>query len=105
MRSLGRPNREQVVTVRPESLSTLQAIDLANGEILDRMLREGAEAIADTIDDPAELVDMLFRRALVRPPTDTEREVAIGLLGSADIESIQDLLWLLVMHPEFQFVH
>lgn len=105
MRSLGRPNREQVVTVRPESLSTLQAIDLANGEILDRMLREGAEAIADTIADPAELVDMLFRRALVRPPTDTERKVAIGLLGSADIESIQDLLWLLVMHPEFQFVH
>src|SRR4029453_13612357 len=34
MRSLGRPNREQVVTVRPEQLTTLQALDLANGQIL-----------------------------------------------------------------------
>src|SRR5262249_19711468 len=31
MRSLGRPNREQVVTTRPEDLSTLQALDLTNG--------------------------------------------------------------------------
>ena len=34
MRSLGRPNREQVVTTRPSQLSTLQALDLANGQVL-----------------------------------------------------------------------
>ena len=28
MRSLGRPNREQVVTTRPDQLTTLQALDL-----------------------------------------------------------------------------
>ena len=30
-RSLGRPNREQIVSMRPNELSTLEAIDLANG--------------------------------------------------------------------------
>src|SRR5690606_1642771 len=47
MRALGRPNREQVVTVRPEELSTLLAIDLANGEILASLLARGAENIAN----------------------------------------------------------
>ncbi len=34
MRSLGRPHRDQVVTTRPAELTTLQAIDLSNGDIL-----------------------------------------------------------------------
>ncbi len=34
MRSLGRPNREQVVTVRPDDLTTLEAVDLSNGQTL-----------------------------------------------------------------------
>ena len=42
MRSLGRPNREQVVSVRPEELSTLQALDLANGDLISSMLSKGA---------------------------------------------------------------
>jgi len=41
MRALGRPNREQVVTTRPDKLSTLQAINLANGEILSTTLPAG----------------------------------------------------------------
>ena len=39
MRSLGRPNREQVVTTRPDALTTLQALDLANGETLNGLLQ------------------------------------------------------------------
>ncbi len=31
LRSLGRPNREQVVSTRPEQLTTLQALELSNG--------------------------------------------------------------------------
>jgi hypothetical protein len=42
MRSLGRPNREQVVTTRPDQLTTLQALDLANGQILAETLARGA---------------------------------------------------------------
>lgn len=42
MRSLGRPNRDLVVTTRPSDLTTLQAIDLANGEVLADYLHRGA---------------------------------------------------------------
>src|SRR5206468_11102804 len=45
MRSLGRPNREQVVTTRPDQLTTLQALDLSNGQILTDMLARGAANI------------------------------------------------------------
>ena len=42
MRSLGRPNREQVVTTRPDQLTTLQALDLSNGHILADTFGRGA---------------------------------------------------------------
>ena len=45
MRSLGRPHRDQVVTSRPAELTTLQAIDLANGQILADYLAKGARAL------------------------------------------------------------
>lgn len=106
MRSLGRPNREQIVTTRPAAVSTLQAIDLANGEILDAMLRKGAEQLLAQRTSSDELIVHLFRSALVRSPADHEQQMAAEVLGSApSIEATQDLLWLLIMLPEFQFVY
>ena len=78
MRSLGRPNREQVVTTRPDQLTTLQALDLANGQILTSTLERGA---ANTLKaspkaTPDELVEWVFVRALSRKPVAAEREAA-----------------------------
>src|SRR5207248_2501196 len=42
MMALGRPNREQVVTSRSGTATTLQAIELTNGAVLDGILRQGA---------------------------------------------------------------
>lgn len=105
MRSLGRPNREQVVTTRPTSLSTLQAIDLANGEILDSLLAAGAQRLLSDASNTEEFTDRLFRETLCRKPSDKERQLALLLLGETPTtESIHDALWTLVMLPEFQFV-
>ncbi|MEQ9408556.1 MAG: DUF1549 domain-containing protein [Fuerstiella sp.] len=105
MRSLGRPNREQVVTTRPASLSTLQAIDLANGEILDDMLATGARRLLSRAEDRDALVRSLFQTALCREPAASERRLVMEILGAKPTtESVQDVLWLLVMLPEFQFV-
>ena len=105
MRSLGRPNREQVVTTRPDSLSTLQAIDLANGEILNSMLAAGAEKLLTETTNPPDFASRLFRESLCREPSTQERELVLLLLGeSPTVESVQDVLWMLVMLPEFQFV-
>ncbi len=106
MRSLGRPNREQVVTTRPTSLSTLQAIDLANGEILDSLLAAGAQRLLADAANAQEFTDRLFQETLCRGPSDEERELTLSLLGETPTaESVHDVLWTLVMLPEFQFVH
>ena len=105
MRSLGRPNREQVVTTRPDQLSTLQALDLSNGAILADWLSRGAANIlkAHPKATPDELIDLLYRQALSRNPTAAELAVSRELLGGKPTpDSLSDLLWAIVMLPEFQ---
>jgi len=105
MRSLGRPNREQVVTTRPELLTTLQALDLSNGPELAEMLEAGSKKLASEGLDRDALVKRLFRRALARDPSDDERQLALDLLGeTADANGISDLVWMIIMLPEFQHV-
>jgi hypothetical protein len=107
MRSLGRPNREQVVTVRPEQLTTLQALDLANGQILDSTLERGASNIlkANPGATPDALINWVFLRALSRQPTKGERAAARALVGEKPTaNNLADLLWTVVMLPEFQLV-
>lgn len=107
MRSLGRPNREQVVTVRPEQLTTLQALDLANGQTLTNLLARGAANVlkANPNATPDELATWVFVRALSRKPTAGELAAARALLGEKPTtDSVADLLWAVVMLPEFQLV-
>ncbi|MCE9560698.1 MAG: PSD1 and planctomycete cytochrome C domain-containing protein [Planctomycetes bacterium] len=107
MRSLGRPNREQVVTTRPDQLTTLQALDLANGQTLTTTLSRGAANIlkASPKATADELAERLFVRALSRKPTAPELAAAKGLLGDKPTpDSVADLLWAVVMLPEFQLV-
>lgn len=106
MRSLGRPNREQVVTVRPEQLTTLQAIDLANGEILAKTLARGAaNLVAGHEGSVATLVEKLWREALSRGPTANERAVMEEIAeNEISQKGVEDLLWTICMLPEFQLV-
>ncbi len=105
MRALGRPNREQIVSMRPDNLTTLEAIDLANGAILSNYLKQGAAGMLKSKPTPKALVENVFGQALSRPPTEAERSVALAALGSAPKpEQVEDLLWLVIMLPEFQFV-
>jgi hypothetical protein len=107
MRSLGRPNREQVVTVRPEQLTTLQALDLANGPVLAGLLDRGAANIlkANPRATAGELVEWVWVRALARRPTADEMAAARGLVGDRPTAAgVADLLWAVVMLPEFQLV-
>jgi hypothetical protein len=110
MRSLGRPNREQVVTDRPANLTTLQALDLANSPLFAETLNRGAANIVkrfagDAGKDPAAIIDWLYEFALSRQPTADERATAIELLHSPPTqEGVEDLLWAIMMLPEFQII-
>jgi hypothetical protein len=107
MRSLGRPNREQVVTDRPSTLTTLQALDLSNSPLLAETLSRGAANIVERFADadPPTIVDWLYESALSRPPTSDERAIALEVLGSPPSpQGIEDLVWLVIMLPEFQII-
>jgi hypothetical protein len=107
MRSLGRPNREQVVTTRPEQLTTLQALDLANGKILADTLTSGAANLLKSHPKATaeELAEVIFMRALCRKPTVDELVAARDLIGAKPTaDGVADLLWAVVMLPEFQLV-
>jgi hypothetical protein len=107
MRSLGRPNREQVVTTRGDVLTTLQALDLSNGAILADSLSRGADEYLkrDASQTPAGLVADIYQRALGRLPTADEAAEAKQILGeSPSKDAVADLLWIVVMLPEFQLI-
>ena len=107
MRSLGRPNREQVVTTRPDQLTTLQALDLSNGQILNDLLTRGANNLLKSTGKLGEkqLIESVYQRALCRPPTIAEMATVRGLVGSPmTTEGVADLLWAVFMLPEFQLL-
>jgi hypothetical protein len=48
----------------------------------------------------------LFRRGLQRAPSQEELQLAASLVGdAASPEGVEDLLWSMVMLPEFQLVY
>jgi hypothetical protein len=107
MRTLGRPNREQVVTTRPGEVTTLEALELSNGEPLSEFLAAGGQKLASNLGDlsPSEISRTLVRAALSREPTDEEQTLLVEAIGNAPTpESLADALWCLVMLPEFQLV-
>jgi len=105
-RSLGRPNREQIVSMRPNELSTLEAIDLSNGQALTNLLAAGAAKLKRRAwSSPEELSRWLYLSALTREPSSAELKVAAEMVG-ADLseQGIADLLWAVCMLPEFQTI-
>lgn len=110
MTALGRPNREQVMTTRQPTATTLQALELTNGATLAKLLTQGADKVLcaheDSGADTPALVTSLYRHVLGRAPTPTERAAAEALLGKyARRAGIEDLLWSLAMLPEFQLIY
>ncbi len=107
MRALGRPNREQIVLRREEAATTLQALELTNGDSFTNRLMEGAALLAaesGAVDDG--FVEALYHRAYLRAPAPDELETAQRVLGSEPgQESVADLLWAMTLSPEFQLIY
>ncbi len=105
MRSLGRPHRDQVVTSRPAELTMLQAIDLANGEILSKYLNRGANNLKSKAVETQKFVNWLYEHTLGRLPTSGEKEIIGSVMTDPkDIQQVEDLLWLVFMQPDFQII-
>lgn len=104
MRSLGRPNRDQIVTSRPNELTALEAVELSTSADLVEALSLGAERLtqSDSFDDTGSLIEEIYLSLLTRLPTGKEKSLLRRTLGrKPDTATVTDLLWALVMTPEF----
>ena len=105
--ALDRPNREVVIPARSTMATTIQALELTNGSTLDAHLHKAAAKFApEAARDINACLDRIYRQALSRPPSTTEREIAVEMLGqSPTADSIADFLWAIVNLPEFQLLN
>ncbi len=104
--ALGRPNREQVVTCRATTATTLQALELTNGKTLAELLKRGAADLAKQPGSTRKLTRTVYQKAVGRKPTSAELKLARGLVGKKPAqEGVEDFLWALAMLPEFQLIY
>jgi hypothetical protein len=88
-------------------LTTLQALDLSNGQILADTLTRGANNWLKMHRGMASerLIEELYIRALCRRPSAEELATAREILAPAvTADSLADLFWAVLMLPEFQLI-
>jgi len=106
MRILGRPKRDQVATSRDNRPTTLQALELSNGDIMHKAVQNVGGKWASGKRTPNQLVEDLFQNAFLRKPTQEEKAIATGLLGEKPSPTaVSDLVWAIVLQPEFQLLY
>lgn len=106
MKTLGRPTRENVATRRDDQATLLQALMLSNAGFFHEHLHNGAKNwLKQTNKNPAKIADQLFQKAFGRLPGKQEKKLLLQQLGTNPTpEKVEDLLWALVLLPEFQFI-
>ena len=107
MTALGRPSREQVLTTRIPTATTMQALELTNGRTLAGLLKTGAGRL---LEEPGtsgpKLASRLFLQGLGREPSHDELKLVSSMVGQpAHREGVEDLLWTLSLLPEFQLIY
>ncbi|MFP6584751.1 MAG: PSD1 and planctomycete cytochrome C domain-containing protein [Candidatus Hydrogenedentota bacterium] len=102
MLALGRPNREQIMLARETDYTRLHAMELTNGKTLATYLTSSATSLLKQGNVSPTTV---FEQALGRPPT-TREATLLESYGDklTKTEDVEDILWLLFNHPEFQIV-
>ena len=104
--ALGRPNRETVSTSRTSQASLLQALELTNGAQFNQALQKAAVKWKERYKDPLTLTREIYKTALGRLPLKEEEAVALKALGNnPSVAAVQDFLWALALHPEFQLIY
>jgi uncharacterized membrane protein/mono/diheme cytochrome c family protein len=104
--ALGRPSRETVTTSRSSQANLIQALELTNGFTFNEGMKRAAIKWKGVYPDPEPLVTALYRNMLGRTPSKDEKTVAVKALGpKPDTGQVQDLIWAMTVHPEFQLIY
>jgi mono/diheme cytochrome c family protein len=106
--ALGRPDRNNVTTIRETDASTLQALQILTGPDLNTVVARIADKlIAEKLDGPGldsdGLIDTVWSRGLLRKPSAEELKLSREILGTKMTkDSVSDLVWSVIALPEFQ---
>lgn len=105
-RALGRPNREQVTTARASNATTIQALELTNGNTLaEKLSAIASDLIAQKMGQPQKIVEHLFWVGLGRAPSQAEMQTCGAFFSEGLAQNaVEDFLWTVAMLPEFQLV-
>ena len=104
--ALGRPNRETVSTSRMSQANLLQALELTNGTQYNEAIHRGALQWKEKYPDATMMVREIYRNALGRVPETEEEAIALKTLGEKPSETaVQDFIWAMTLHPEFQLIY
>jgi len=95
---------EQNVTAGARNVSTVptQALTMLNDAFVLRQAQEFADRVKkEAGDDPARQIDVAYRIALTRPPSQTEMTLALDALKN---QSLVDLTHVLLNLNEFVYI-
>ncbi|MEO6808133.1 MAG: DUF1549 domain-containing protein [Isosphaeraceae bacterium] len=104
------PRTTGCASVDTPSLSLRQALLVIGGDVIDSKVTSLNGYLADLLKlepSPDELVELLYLRALCRPPTDEELSHWSAELAQSNTlsEAAEDLFWALLNSREFAFNH
>ncbi|MBX3257392.1 MAG: DUF1549 domain-containing protein [Chitinophagaceae bacterium] len=104
--ALGRPNRETVSTSRTSQANLLQALEFTNGTLFNEAVKRGASQWINKYPQTNTMVKEIYRSALGRLPQPNEESVAEKMLGEKPTAAaVQDFMWAMALHPEFQLIY
>ncbi len=104
--ALGRPTRETVSTSRASQANLLQALELTNGVQFNFAVQRGAASWKEKFPDVATMIKQVYKNMFGRMPNSEEEAIALKVLGqSPSKETVQDFMWAMALHPEFQLVY
>lgn len=107
LKALGRPNREIVVSKREEQATLLQALELTNGAFFNGILEQGAKKWIKKYNNNSHLiVDALYQELLGRHPSPDEQKILMASIDDQPkVAQVQDIIWSVLISPEFQFIN
>lgn len=102
--ALGRPNRDNITTIREENGNLLEALELTNGLSLDSVLKTAATAAHQKHgNNISTFIQSLFSRGLLRPANKQELALLSAIYNQhKHPDAYYDILWIFINLPEFQ---
>jgi hypothetical protein len=105
MTMLGRPSRDVVVTSRNNESTTLLQLELINGKLLEDAVSRAADAQLNAFGSFSDIEKRIYRVLLGRDPKRRERLLTVNADDAPFTRNaVSDLIWTIIMLPEFQLL-